>query len=343
MRSFFEGIADEPRTAQGKPFSHERQRQIKSLYPRRIESLTTYLNAADQRVWTDFLVGQPEGCPLVACVEALEQRQSMPLAKANLLRLYGCEDLNQFSSRRTALFSICADFSARQVEWIKREKRRGPEKFSTAIDHQQYRGVRLYVSLSGTLTVCGEIQGIQRQARIKHKAIAVKTWLDKRTIDVKADYINVLDENGDSLHTVSRALCKSKDLYALWDFMLGFDHATVSTGIVVPQYPDSSTTESSTEADGVSSGTDVSQVKKLGKPPLRQNQLGSRTQNSPPEMIDALWLLNEFVNERFPSGGLFWTGDPALFPKSTADLQAFRKYDIMMIERTLLTSNRFLK
>jgi hypothetical protein len=160
MKSFFGGIADELRTAQGKPFSLDRRRQVKSLYPPRIESLTTYLDPANQRGWTDFLVCQPEGCPLVACVEALEQRQSMPLAKANLLRQYGCEDLNQFFSRRTALFSIRADFSARQVEWIKRKKRRGPEKFSPAIEHQQFRGARVYVSLSGTLTLCGEIQGI---------------------------------------------------------------------------------------------------------------------------------------------------------------------------------------
>jgi hypothetical protein len=171
----------------------------------------------------------------------------------------------------------------------------------------------------------------------------VRTWLDKRAIDVKANYMDVLDENGDTLHTVSRVLCKSKDMYVLWDFMLGLDHAAVSSGIVGAQYPDRHTTESSTEADDVSSGTDVSQVKQLGKPPLRQNQLGSRTQNSPPEKIDALWLLNQFVNERFPFGGLFWTGDSTLFPKSTADLQAFQKYGLMMVERTLLTSNRFLK
>jgi hypothetical protein len=164
------------RDIQGKPFSQERRRQIKSLYPRRIESLTTYLDPANQRGWTDFLVCQPEGCPLVASVEALQQRHSMPLAKANLLRQYGCEDLNQFFSRRTALSSTCADFSARHVEWIKRKKRRGPEKFSPAIEHQQFRCVRVYVSLSGTLTLCGKIQGIQRQAQIKLYGRTRRKW-----------------------------------------------------------------------------------------------------------------------------------------------------------------------
>jgi hypothetical protein len=325
MRSFFEGIADGLRTAQGNPFSRERQRQIKSLYRPRIESLTTYLDPANQTGWTDFLMHQPEGCPLVACVEALEERQSMPLAKANLLRLYECRDLDQFSSRRTALSSICADFSARQLEWIKMQQRRGPEKFSPAIEHQQVRGICVYVSLSGTLTICGEVHGIQKQARIKHKAIAVKTWLDKRTIDVKAKRIDVLDGHGDKLHTVSRNSCKSKDLCALWDFMLGLDHATVSSGIVVAQQAGSHDKESSREPDVINFERNLGQVKKSGKPPLRQNQLGSRTQNSPPQKIDALWLLNQFVNERFPAGGLFWTGTPTLFPESTADLQGFRE------------------
>lgn len=325
MRSFFEGIADGLRTAQGKPFSRERQRQIKSLYRPRIESLTTYLDPANQTGWTDFLMHQPEGCPLVACVEALEERQSMPLSKANLLRLYECKNLDQFSSRRTALSSICADFSARQLEWIKMQQRRGPEKFSSAIEHQQVRGICVYVSLSGTLTICGEVHGIQKQARIKHKAIAVKTWLDKRTIDVKAKRIDILDGHGDKLHTVSRNSCKSNDLCALWDFMLGLDHATVSSGIVVAQQAGSHDKESSREPDDINFERNLGQVKKSGKPPLRQNQLGSRTQNSPPQKIDALWLLNQFVNERFPAGGLFWTGTPTLFPESTADLQGFRE------------------
>ncbi|CAN9446236.1 unnamed protein product [Alternaria alternata] len=201
-----------------------------------------------------------------------------------------------------------------------------PQKFSSAIEHQQVRGICVYVSLSGTLTICGEVHGIQKQARIKHKAIAVKTWLDKRMIDVKAKRIDVLDGHGDKLHTVSRNSCKSNDLCALWDFMLGLDHATVSSGIVVAQQAGSHDKESSREPDDINFERNLGQVKKSGKPPLRQNQLGSRTQNSPPQKIDALWLLNQFVNERFPAGGLFWTGTPTLFPESTADLQGFREF-----------------
>jgi hypothetical protein len=326
MTSFFQGIADGLRTAQGHPFSRERQRQIKSLYRPRIESLSTYLDPENRTAWADFLLRQPEGCPLVACVEALEEQKSMPLAKVDLLRLYGCRYLDEFSSRRTTLSLICADFSARQLEWIRMQQRRGPEKFSSAIEHQQIRGIRVHVSLSGTLTVCGEVHGIQKQARIKHKAIAVKTWLDKRTIDVKAKRIDVMDGNGHKLHTVSRNSCKSKDLCALWDFMLGLDHTAVSSGAMVAHDTDSHHTVSSTEVDDdVSLGMNLVQRKESGKPPLKQNQIGSRTQNSPPKRVDALWLLNQFVNERFPSGGLFWTGDPTVFPESTADLQGFQE------------------
>lgn len=324
MRIFFEGIADGLRIAQDEPHSRERQRQIKSLYPQKIPSLITYLGSADQAKWTDFLVRQPKDCSLITCVEALEPLTRMPPPKVRLLKLYGCNDIEDFTSRRTALFSICADFFGRQTEWTRWMRRRGPDKTILHVEHGQTRDIPVHVSLSGIIILRVTVCGTQKTARIKHTAIATKTWLDKRTADFDMGHITIRDGNGNPLHSVRRFLCDSEDLPILWDYILG------SNNTIAPS--NSSTVKSANETrqlephnKGSSASTHGMSAKaKTGKPPLKQNQKGSSCQNSPPEECDALWLLNEFINERFPDGGLFWTGDPAVFVKSTADFQALQ-------------------
>ncbi|KAK7928004.1 hypothetical protein PG985_005002 [Apiospora marii] len=46
-------------------------------------------------------------------------------------------------------------------------------------------------------------------------------------------------------------------------------------------------------------------------------------QNIPPNQMDALWLLEQFLNERFPAGGVFRTASIEDMPDSTEDLTAF--------------------
>jgi hypothetical protein len=49
-------------------------------------------------------------------------------------------------------------------------------------------------------------------------------------------------------------------------------------------------------------------------------------QNRPPKMLDANWLLNKFLDERFPTGGVFRTAPKSRRPDSTEDLQAFLEF-----------------
>ncbi|KAF2194207.1 hypothetical protein K469DRAFT_744879 [Zopfia rhizophila CBS 207.26] len=330
MRVFFEGVADSLRTAQGEPHSRERQRQIKSLYSQKVPGLVTYLDIADQEKWSGFLETQPKDCSLVACVEALEPLARMPLAKVELLQRYGCNAMGNFDSRRTALSAICADFLSCQIEWTKWMKRRGPDKPLLDVEDRQLRKFPVHVSLSGTLTIGGEVVGIPKAVRIKSKAIATKTWLDKRTAEFDLERITIRDGNGNPLHSVRRFLCESEDLKALWDYILG------TTDVVAPQesvtiMPANNTQRLVSQDAGPSVGAYGIGVKtksnqKPGKPPLKQHQKGSSCQNSPPHENDALWLLNKFVNERFPEGGMFSTGDPTVFVKSSGDYQAFQAF-----------------
>jgi hypothetical protein len=330
MKIFFEGIADSLHVALGEPHSRERRRQIKSLYSKNIPSLVTYLDNAHREAWTDFMMGQPKDCSLVACVEALETRARMPPSKVKLLRLYGCNDIEDFEDRRTALFTICADFSHRQTEWIKWMKRRGPDKISSNVKYGQPRDIHVHVSLSGTLTICGMVGGVLKKALIKHRAIASKVWLDKRTAEFDLKRIIIRDGHGYTLHSVKRQLCVSDDLRLLWDYVLGSNNTTTlpSRGMVgsLNQTPKSELYGIASSVGTYDLGLKSKEYKqeRPGKPPLKQNQRGTGHQNSPPEKCDALWLINQFLNQRFPDGGLFWTGDPAIFTKSTADLQAFQ-------------------
>lgn len=69
-------------------------------------------------------------------------------------------------------------------------------------------------------------------------------------------------------------------------------------------------------------------------PELRVSPIGEKGANLPakrpetiqqPERNDALWLLKEFIDLRFPSGGAFWTGGRVSFPLSTDDVTDFTK------------------
>jgi hypothetical protein len=46
-------------------------------------------------------------------------------------------------------------------------------------------------------------------------------------------------------------------------------------------------------------------------------------QNRPPKLLYAKYLLNKFLNEWFPQGGIFRTAPKDRIPTSTEDLQAF--------------------
>jgi len=56
-----------------------------------------------------------------------------------------------------------------------------------------------------------------------------------------------------------------------------------------------------------------------------QQQLPRTTQKlgKAPQQGDALWTLNEFLNEHFPRGGEYWTGSRELYPDSTEDNKRF--------------------
>jgi hypothetical protein len=49
-------------------------------------------------------------------------------------------------------------------------------------------------------------------------------------------------------------------------------------------------------------------------------------QNRPPKLLDANWLLNKFLDERFPASGVFRTAPKSRRPDSTEDLQAFLSF-----------------
>ncbi|SPJ71444.1 uncharacterized protein FTOL_01172 [Fusarium torulosum] len=70
-------------------------------------------------------------------------------------------------------------------------------------------------------------------------------------------------------------------------------------------------------------------------PELRVWPIGEKGANLPakrpetiqqPERNDALWLLKEFIDLRFPSGGAFWTGGRVSFPLSTDDVTDFTNF-----------------
>jgi len=57
--------------------------------------------------------------------------------------------------------------------------------------------------------------------------------------------------------------------------------------------------------------------------PTRAPRGETPTQNRPPRQEDALWLLDTFLDERFPNGGTFRTISKNIKPDSTEDHQAF--------------------
>lgn len=52
----------------------------------------------------------------------------------------------------------------------------------------------------------------------------------------------------------------------------------------------------------------------------------SPKQNRAPQENDMIYLLDEIIKQRFPNGGVFRSSDPARYPDSTADLQAFFQF-----------------
>jgi len=143
-----------------------------------------------------------------------------------------------------------------------------------------------------------------------------------RTIHFTVEGIDIVDSQGEAfrqnrqvnaaplLATFPKSSLRGRfqggDLFDLWKAVrthLGQVFEAPTAAATITQYPFQ-------KKDGL-------------KYPTRAPRGETPTQNRPPRQEDALWLLDTFLNERFPDGGTFRTISKSIKLDSTEDHQAF--------------------
>ena len=303
------------RRANGPPHSNERLLQAERLFQTEIPGL---YNRTDYTAWVNFILEQPENYWLAGCLESWEGVEEMPAEKLTwfLESGQGYNDkawIQDFSNRRDTLQRASDELMSKQSEWI---RRRGQKRFIPSLDC--LNGSLVHITQRGEVTIkYQKAEGDLNTIRIKMgPSVAPLGYLDSRTIHFIPDGIDIRDHQGVTLFLRGKRQSATLPLLKLADYASGSKLISLweeITGLVAP--PNIISTR-------VSEQLHLPAVEKKGRP-IPTKMPGPEELNNPPSEEDALWLLNEYLNQYFPEGGKFWAGSQEYFPKGTGDGNRF--------------------
>lgn len=303
--------------AEGQPNSVERQRQVDKLLHEEILSAYSWLSEVFIR---SYILEQPAGYWIAACLEPCGKLDTSALFKVTTS---GSEDagiLHGINQRRDELQTISADLMKEHEEWEQDCAKRGVHRKIAAIPLHNLDGSAIKINRRGELgLVFCDKDAVPVNIEVHlgfGKSIAPLGPEDLRTIHFTSHGIDIWNNNGHPFRQSDHlATMPVKDLitHGLMGRKLVFMWEAV-TGLSAPysklltQFPSLERPASSSLQAGLPIPP---KWRKKGQDPVS------------PEVGDALWLLEQFLDIRFPEGGTFWTTTAEYFPESTDDLNAF--------------------
>ena len=306
------------RRANGLPHSSERRLQAESLFQTEIPGL---YNRTDYTAWVNFILEQPENYWLAGCLESWEGVKEMPAEKLTwfLESGQGYNDkawIQDFSNRRDTLQRASDELMSKQSEWIRRMLQRGQKLFIPSLDC--LNGSLVHISQRGLVTIkYRKAEGDPNTIQIKMgPSVAPLGYLDSRTIHFIPYGIDIRDHQGVTLFLRGKQQSATLPVSKLVHYTSGGKLISLweeITGLVAP---------SSIISTRLPVQPHLPAVEKTGHP-IPTKMPGPEELNKPPSEEDALWLLNEYLNQYFPKGGKFWVGNQEDFPKGTGDGDRF--------------------
>jgi hypothetical protein len=311
--------------ARGTPNSLARQKQAESLFSSNIAVVCGW--SLGEAAWLEFMGRLEEGLWIAASMESLTGPQTVQPERQRFIETFGgnisttyC--LSSYQTLDNQLQKSSQEFMIRQALWLT-SMTRGKVGRSPCLDLNQIDGHKLDVSQRGVFRLTYRLEN-EPKVTLDIKlgpSIAPLESDDIRTMHFTASGIDIRTPTGYTLIvpaynsactlpvSVMRKHKDGSDFLALWRMIRK-------------------------RTDSTSFARDSWDVDSNYPPELCVSSIGKKGANLPtkrpetiqqPERNDALWLLKEFIDLRFPSGGAFWTGGRVSFPLSTDDVTDFTK------------------
>lgn len=302
----------------GAPHSPGRLTQCLQLYASEIPALYGF---HDQQAWVNFVSDQQEGMWLGACLELSRLRNKCYPDGTSLASLSGAKsvtssDVVEHSYKCDALHTISSNLMQKQMNWLTDISKRGCKLTVMGIEHLD--GSVVHINSHGliTLKVLRNKDNIQTLQLKTGSSLAPRTYLDTRTIHFTALGIDIRDQAGKTLYL------REKDRGAT---ILTSEFPRYLCGNVLADTHRELTKSASTfpliSQHKPTFESHITRPKGLSFP----NKLTEAYESSPPKENDALWLLNQYLNQYFAEGGTYWAGNLLDFPKGTGDNDRFRQ------------------
>ncbi|KAI6754424.1 hypothetical protein HG530_012938 [Fusarium avenaceum] len=310
----------------GTPNSLARQKQAESLFSSNTATVCGW--SLGKAAWLEFMARLEEGLWIAASMESLKDPQTVEPERKRFIETFGgdisaTDCLSSDQTLDNQLQKSSQEFMVRQALWLT-SMTRGKVGKSPCLDFNQIDGHKLDVSQRGVFRFTYRLEN-EPKITLDIKlgpSIAPLESDDIRTMHFTVSGIDIRTPAGYTLIvpaynaactlpiSVMRKHKNGSDLLSLWRMIRKRAESTSfaqDSLVVDSDYPPELC---------------VSPIGKKGATlPAKRPETTQQ-----PERNDALWLLKEFIDLRFPSGGAFWTGDTVSFPLSTDDVTGFTNF-----------------
>lgn len=293
----------------GLPHTNTRLQQAEQLFntPLRLQ-----YGRMNRDKWMKFLLEQPSDYYVAACLESSDDLETMPQQKMCWLRDNMPEGTNasmlkELASRRNIIQTISETMMTDQARWLQDSHKRGQKLISHVPNVAELNGSRIHINQHGLITIKYCQHGGKTTIQIKLGASFVPlNYLDLRTLHFTDGGMDIRNGQGQ----IIRGSCSTKaatipvgtfaqygngrEIIDLWHQITGLPHPEQS-------FLSMETPAASPQGQSIPSKMPT----ELPYPPPTEN--------------DALWLLKEFLDEKLPMGGEFWTGSRDLYPQRSTE------------------------
>jgi len=321
--------------------SQRREQQAEDLFKTRIPAMYGW---TDRLEWIHFISQLPERLWIGACLESHRCNKGLSVDARDFLERFGQGKSGSERAaspwgpdvHREALQDAAQQFMVRQCTWLLRDatqKRRLPEYPVEGLNGKEIR-----INQQGRLAFrVVQPHGQRHTINMKLGHLSPLVPLgpdDRRTIHFTESGIDIRNPQGDTfllnrqkgkvvtfpVSEISSYGCGS-DLVAIWERITRRGHPKSAGNPGMSSWENREASVLADHPPRVGPTNTLAAEKKGHSIPLKVPKAG--VPKEPPKADDALWLLNEYLNQYFPDGGYFWTGDKASFPKSTDDKNRF--------------------